>query len=847
MKKIVTNFISLYFLISLIVFFSQNTGAYFTDSGNTTSNDFSAVCWANPSSTRLTSPIDNTGTNATNVTFDWVTTTTSCPIATITYNFQIYSDVGLVTLVIESGFVSNITYTFSNVPEGEYWWKVQAKDQYGNQSNSVARHLVIDRTLPSETSLSITGSYTKAVDEKITNGDFSTGDLTGWTIAGNVQVLSSDTVNVPSNVITSLNSTQMVRIGDTENPGNMIWENRLMQSFATGAKSLSVHYNFFSRESAGFDEPGFFIRLNGQEIFRKNNLDSDGTIALDSGWSDYYYDLSNQTGSSSNLSLYAGNTGDNFGQSWVYIDKITTYFVTAPEHAAYSLSGLDNLGGSGIDYYEYRIDGGVPAIYSGPFGGVGSSLAVNGSHTIQYYSIDKAGNNGPIKTVSIMTDVTAPSTISDLSVSSIGINTAVLTWTAPGNDGSSGKAASYDIRYSTTNITNDMDFDASTKIEKVPTPQTAGITETLEILGLNPSTTYYFAIKSSDEAPNTSALSNIVSGTTLVGSNVNSGDIIINELMWMGSSISTADEWVELRNMTDHEINLSDYKLQKYDGSSYVDMITIPTTIPAKTIPAHGYFLVSNYAPGSVNTALKVGIIVDTSLVVDTAVELSNTALQLQLTDSSDNPLDVAWKYTENVTEGLSDTLNNYFYSMERASVPSDGSDPKYLTWYTCIDTASHNDFFTTEGSSDERGTPGSVNRSENEPLSHQLLLSRPTPILTIAVQATPSATPSLTLLQSTVSLNTSDDKKTVSFSVNNISGYDKLSYELSYDAFSSVRGLIGSDVDISSTDKFEKNSLDLATCSGEVCTYDQDVKNLKLTVTLIDKDGKKTKLEKGP
>ncbi|MEK7079616.1 MAG: hypothetical protein AAB929_06095 [Patescibacteria group bacterium] len=52
---------------------------------------------------------------------------------------------------------------------------------------------------------------------------------------------------------------------------------------------------------------------------------------------------------------------------------------------------------------------------------------------------------------------------------------------------------------------------------------------------------------------------------------------------------------------------------------------------------------------------------------------------------------------------------------------------------------------------------------------------------------------------------------------------------------------------DISSTDKFEKNSLDLATCSGEVCTYDQDVKNLKLTVTLIDKDGKKTKLEKGP
>ncbi len=89
-----------------------------------------------------------------------------------------------------------------------------------------------------------------------------------------------------------------------------------------------------------------------------------------------------------------------------------------------------------------------------------------------------------------------------------------LTWTATGDDGSSGSATAYDIRYSTSIIT-DANWDAATRASNEPIPQSAGSTEIFIIDSLEPNTTYYFAIKTSDEAFNWSALSNVISKTTL--------------------------------------------------------------------------------------------------------------------------------------------------------------------------------------------------------------------------------------------------------------------------------------------------------------------------------------------
>jgi hypothetical protein len=110
-------------------------------------------------------------------------------------------------------------------------------------------------------------------------------------------------------------------------------------------------------------------------------------------------------------------------------------------------------------------------------------------------------------------DVAPPAGVTNLAGSSATNPGGVtLTWTAPGDDGSSGQAAEYDIRYAAAQIT-ETNWDTATQVSGEPKPQTAGSSETFIVPGLSPGSTYYFAIKTRDEVLNESALSNVVSAT----------------------------------------------------------------------------------------------------------------------------------------------------------------------------------------------------------------------------------------------------------------------------------------------------------------------------------------------
>ena len=81
-------------------------------------------------------------------------------------------------------------------------------------------------------------------------------------------------------------------------------------------------------------------------------------------------------------------------------------------------------------------------------------------------------------------------------------------WTAPGDDGSTGTAKVYDLRYSTQPIT-DTTWPRATLVSGEPTPAAAGTAQNKPVTGLAYDTTYYFAIKATDEKGNTSGLSNV--------------------------------------------------------------------------------------------------------------------------------------------------------------------------------------------------------------------------------------------------------------------------------------------------------------------------------------------------
>ncbi len=99
-----------------------------------------------------------------------------------------------------------------------------------------------------------------------------------------------------------------------------------------------------------------------------------------------------------------------------------------------TLTATDNPGGSGVVQTRYRLDGGSWQTYAGPF-----SVAGEGDHTLNYYSVDRMGNTEPTRTAHVKIDQTAPVTTS--SADSAWHTGAVnVTLTATDKTGGSGVA-----------------------------------------------------------------------------------------------------------------------------------------------------------------------------------------------------------------------------------------------------------------------------------------------------------------------------------------------------------------------------------------------------------------------
>jgi hypothetical protein len=98
--------------------------------------------------------------------------------------------------------------------------------------------------------------------------------------------------------------------------------------------------------------------------------------------------------------------------------------------------------------------------------------------------------------------------------------TVTLTWTAPADNGPTGRATRYDLRYSTKNIDPATFNQAAVAVAPLP-PGAPGVRQYATIAGLQSGLIYHFAVKSVDAAGNWSAMSNLAvwmpSTTTGVG------------------------------------------------------------------------------------------------------------------------------------------------------------------------------------------------------------------------------------------------------------------------------------------------------------------------------------------
>ena len=114
-------------------------------------------------------------------------------------------------------------------------------------------------------------------------------------------------------------------------------------------------------------------------------------------------------------------------------------------------------------------------------------------------------------------DTTPPSDTSDLAASGATQTTIDLDWTSPGDDGGTGTATTYDVRYSTA-VIDAGNFASASAATGEPSPSVAGNPESMTVTGLTADTPYYFALKTSDEVPNPSGISNVVSLATTFSS-----------------------------------------------------------------------------------------------------------------------------------------------------------------------------------------------------------------------------------------------------------------------------------------------------------------------------------------
>jgi len=175
---------------------------------------------------------------------------------------------------------------------------------------------------------------------------------------------------------------------------------------------------------------------------------------------------------------------------------------------------------------------------------------------------------------------------------------------------------------------------------------------------------YYFRVRAFDQASNQSDWQE-------KSIEILSKPIVINEIAWMGTEADADDEWIELYNRTDYEVDLIDWILESTDNTPSINL--------SGTISSHSYLLLERPTDETISN-------ISADQIYSGA--LNNPGENLILKDDKNNIIDqvdcsVGWYAGENKEE----TGKWIRRTMEKINPAESGSNSR--NWQTYIGTGS--------------------------------------------------------------------------------------------------------------------------------------------------------------
>ncbi|MFA7682005.1 MAG: lamin tail domain-containing protein, partial [Candidatus Peribacteraceae bacterium] len=156
--------------------------------------------------------------------------------------------------------------------------------------------------------------------------------------------------------------------------------------------------------------------------------------------------------------------------------------------------------------------------------------------------------------------------------------------------------------------------------------------------------------------------------------------VVVTELMWMGSDLSSADEWLELTSVTDQHTDIAGWSLVTVKDGQEETMLTFPA---GSAVAPGACFIVSNYAADQSRLALDPDS-------VTSAVSLPNTQLKILLKDGSGSILDSVDDGAGTPFAGANPSGTGAKASMERIDPLAAGDDP--ANWRTSVQSCGFDD-----------------------------------------------------------------------------------------------------------------------------------------------------------